>query len=264
MRQAEVFRTALGIALDREQSARARRDAQPRMLEVLAWTWDNITEPVLRRLGRTGPPPEGEPWPRVWWCPVGVVTMLPLHAAVTTMHRRCRFRDGPRHQLLHAHDPRIGPRPPRQSATPSTSVVTVPDAPDSPAAGRRGTGSRARAGIHPRRRGSPATATRAIVLRIELREHGIVHLACHGYADLRDPSASRLLLHDHPTDPLTLHTITRQNLQHAQLAYLSACSTTDTNQEQADEATHLTAAFQLAGYRNVIGTLWPINDQTAI
>jgi CHAT domain-containing protein len=97
-----------------------------------------------------------------------------------------------------------------------------------------------------------------------LRQHGIVHLACHGYANLRDPSASRLLLHDHATDPLTLHTITRLNLQHAQLAYLSACSTTDTNQEQADEATHLTAAFQLAGYRNVIGTLWPINDRTAI
>lgn len=51
MRQAEAFRTALDVALDREQSARARRDAQPRMLEVFAWRRDNITEPVLSRLG---------------------------------------------------------------------------------------------------------------------------------------------------------------------------------------------------------------------
>jgi CHAT domain-containing protein len=97
-----------------------------------------------------------------------------------------------------------------------------------------------------------------------LREHGIVHFACHGYADLNNPSASRLLLPDHTTDPLTLHAITRLKLNGAQLAYLSACSTTETNQEQADEATHLTAAFQLAGYRNVVGTLWPINDQAAL
>ncbi|MGW2543947.1 CHAT domain-containing protein [Kitasatospora sp. NPDC001574] len=26
---------------------------------------------------------------------------------------------------------------------------------------------------------------------------------------------------------------------------------------------HLTGAFLLAGYRNVIGTLWPVNDRTA-
>src|SRR5262249_26971030 len=46
---------------------------------VLRWCWDRIAEPVLARLGLTGPP-EGV-WPRLWWCPTGPLTLLPLHAA---------------------------------------------------------------------------------------------------------------------------------------------------------------------------------------
>ncbi|MGW6904849.1 CHAT domain-containing protein [Streptomyces sp. NPDC054940] len=77
---------------------------------------------------------------------------------------------------------------------------------------------------------APGVATDRDAVIEALRRHGIVHLACHGYADLLDPSASRLMLHDHVANPLTLHAITRLDLRHARLAYLSACSTTDTTQ----------------------------------
>ncbi|HEV2347138.1 MAG TPA: CHAT domain-containing protein [Actinocrinis sp.] len=80
---------------------------------------------------------------------------------------------------------------------------------------------------------------------------------------VRSAGRRRLILHDHLTRPLTLHDIIELHLESAQLAYLSACSTTDGSPLQVDESTQLTAAFQLAGYRNVIGTLWPISDQTA-
>ncbi|WP_415941853.1 CHAT domain-containing protein [Streptomyces sp. 067-1] len=265
--QADAFRTALRVTTDRQQPARARREAQQQMLAVLTWTWTNITEPVLDSLGHTGPPPEGRRWSRVWWCPVGVVTMLPLHAAgrheptaqsETVMDRVISSYTPTLRALAHARREGTG--------TESALVVAVPDAPDCPPLD----GAAQEAGIVgdfipgaavlP----APGVATDRDTVVEALRRHGIVHLACHGYADLRDPSASRLLLHDHAANPLTLHAITRLDLRHARLAYLSACSTTDTNQEQADEATHLTAAFQLAGYRSVIGTLWPINDRTAI
>jgi CHAT domain-containing protein len=91
----------------------------------------------------------------------------------------------------------------------------------------------------------------------------VAHFACHGISDWHDPGLSRLLLHDHKADPLTVRAISRLQLPGPDLAYLSACSTTDTSPRLADEALHITSAFQLAGYRNVIGTLWPVSDDAA-
>lgn len=49
------------------------------------------------------------------------------------------------------------------------------------------------------------------------------------------------------------------------LAYLSACSTTANAADSlVDEAIHLTSAFQLAGFRHVIGTLWEVADQHSV
>jgi len=45
---------------------------------------------------------------------------------------------------------------------------------------------------------------------------------------------------------------------------LSACATARTGLELADEAIQLAAGFQLAGYRHVIATLWPIGDYSAV
>lgn len=42
--------------------------------------------------------------------------------------------------------------------------------------------------------------------------------------------------------------------------YLSACSTGYRNLEHVDESLNLASAFQLAGFRHVIASLWPLND----
>jgi CHAT domain-containing protein len=44
---------------------------------------------------------------------------------------------------------------------------------------------------------------------------------------------------------------------------LSACRTAQGDAALADESIHLAAAFQLAGYRHVIGTLWNLRDTAA-
>jgi CHAT domain-containing protein len=96
-----------------------------------------------------------------------------------------------------------------------------------------------------------------------LQGRRITHFACHGLSDWDDPGFGKLVLYDHVTDPLTVETISRQQLVGAELAYLSACSTTATSLRLADESLHITSAFQLAGYRSVIGTLWPVSDHAA-
>lgn len=95
-----------------------------------------------------------------------------------------------------------------------------------------------------------------------LPAHPVAHFSCHGLADTADPAASRLILHDHESAPLTVADISALRLTGA-LAFLSACDTSATSPQLANEAVHLTGAFHLAGYQHVIGTLWPVNEHAA-
>jgi CHAT domain-containing protein len=96
-----------------------------------------------------------------------------------------------------------------------------------------------------------------------LQRRPVAHFACHGRADPDAPSESRLLLHDHRDRPLSVARLARAELPGAALAYLSACEAMVTTPELADESVHLTAACQLAGYPQVVGTLWKVDDATS-
>jgi CHAT domain-containing protein len=49
----------------------------------------------------------------------------------------------------------------------------------------------------------------------------------------------------------------------ADLAYLSACDTGVAPTRFTDQSLHFTGAFQIAGFRHVVGTLWSVHDQVA-
>jgi CHAT domain-containing protein len=104
------------------------------------------------------------------------------------------------------------------------------------------------------------------VLR-RLKTCRIFHFAGHGVENISDPLRSALLLHDWETDPLTVGDVLEVNLSEGSpfLAYLSACETGQVSKLKfRDESVHLIGAYQLAGFRHVIGTLWGVDDGDSV
>ncbi|MCX4529285.1 tetratricopeptide repeat protein [Streptomyces sp. NBC_01551] len=280
----EAFHQALADSSDSDPDA-DRAGAQQRVREILAWLWDTAVGPVLDALGYTGPPADGQEWPRLWWASGGLLSLLPLHAA-----GHHTPRDDPGHQartvldrVVSSYTPTIGALryarqhtalPPKRA---QTLIVAMPSTPGLERQGRLPAVTHEAALLQARlpqpilltepdtdtgtTGAGDHTPTKAAVFT-HLAEITIAHFACHGESHPTDPSQSRLLLHDWQQDPLTVASLTPVNLDYARLAYLSACSTALTrNPQLLDESIHLTAAFQLAGFPHVIGTLWEINDK---
>ncbi|WP_188195972.1 CHAT domain-containing protein [Nonomuraea sp. SYSU D8015] len=64
-------------------------------------------------------------------------------------------------------------------------------------------------------------------------------------------------------EPLAVADIARLNVPEGRMAFLSACGTAQGSITILDQAIHICSAFQLAGYSDVIGTLWPVADGVA-
>jgi hypothetical protein len=256
----------------------ASRTAEEQLNEVLGWLWEAIAEPVLEYLGILGPPKPGTAWPRLWWCVPGLLSFLPLHAAGrhhtrsepcprTVVDRVISSYTPTVRALIHSRRAAAAYRLPRTRATTSAgiAVVAMPHTPG--AADLLGALAEAHLveQLFPGRTdtyvGTEATYDKVTRAMSTTRW---AHFACHGAADPASPSVSRLLLHDHLQRPLTVAEVARLRLDHAELAFLSACTTARPDDRLTDEAIHLASAFQLAGYRHVIGTLWPIGDRMAI
>jgi hypothetical protein len=279
------FYQALGEANSGAATGQQRQAAQQTVAETLEWLWDAAAGPVLAELGYSQPPAAGAPWPRVWWAPGGLLGTLPVHAA--GYHRA--VAPGP-----------AGTPGPVGAPGPGATVIDLVVSSYTPTirtlayARERADGSRAESalvvampvtpGLPPLRFAAQEvsyvrqrlpfadvyiesdgavtdrTPTRDRVLDLMTRAP-IAHFACHGSNDPEDPARSQLYLHDHAEHALTVEALSALNLDHAQLAYLSACGTAlNRNPHLLDEAIHLTAAFQLTGFARVIGTLWPIDD----
>jgi len=82
----------------------------------------------------------------------------------------------------------------------------------------------------------------------------IVHLACHGVQDTKNPFESMLILGD--DERLKISRIMEQPMPNASLAFLSACETAMGDEDLPDEAIHLAASLLFAGFRGVVATMW--------
>ncbi|MFI7642312.1 CHAT domain-containing protein [Nonomuraea sp. NPDC049400] len=270
--QVDDYTTLFHMALDALRRRPSPREPTPRrpilqriLDDLLTRLWDTVAEPVLAGLGITGPPSGGAEWPRLWWCLTGPLSLLPLHAAgrhtaegtgATVLDRVVSSSTPTLRALLRARqqDADAGDTDARPL------VVALPRTPgqrDLPAAEDE---RRDYLRLLPRAGSlTGASATSAAVLD-SLARSPWVHFACHGMQDVSAPSSGHLLLHD---GALTVRDISRLRLKNAEFAFLSACDTSRGGSRLADEALSMANAMQLAGYRRVIATLWPVSDLLA-
>jgi hypothetical protein len=228
------------------------------------WLWDDIADPVLSALRLDRTPGPGEVWPRLWWCPTGPLTLLPLHAA--GYHEDSGVGRTVLDRVVSSYTPTLRAlreaRRPLAVAADSERmlIVALSDTPDRPSLDdvvrERDLLTTLFRDRHTLLDGEAATAD---AVREQLPRHRWAHFSCHGGQNLADPSQGGLLLHDRV---LTVHDISARQHQ-GEFAFLSACMTALGGLNLSDEAITLAAALHYTGYRQVIGTLWTVYDETA-
>jgi hypothetical protein len=235
--------------------------------DTLKWLWDAIAEPVLTRLGFHDTPRGVESWPRIWWCPTGPLTLLPLHAAgyhdvdqtgaPQTVVDRVVSSYTPTLRALHEA---VKERP----TAPDNGkllMVALPDTagqPPLPNVAQEREVLFNRFGVDRVTVLEGEAATRDAI-RAALALHPWAHFSCHGDQNLLDPSHGGLLVHD---GVLTIEDVATGR-HHGEFAFMSSCKTATGSVKLPDEAITLAAALHYTGFRHVIATLWSIYDDTA-
>lgn len=91
----------------------------------------------------------------------------------------------------------------------------------------------------------------------------VIHLACHGLLEDRDPLASGVVLTPSSGDDGVLQAWEIFKLKtNADMVVLSACQTGLGKEVQSEGIVGLTRAFQYSGARSIVVSLWPVKDES--
>ncbi|KAG7429491.1 hypothetical protein Forpi1262_v009459 [Fusarium oxysporum f. sp. raphani] len=277
-----VFGLTLASVEEQVQQLSAARLSSSRQAfyRCLKWLWDTIAKPCLDALGLDKPHSNisGKNYPRLWWIPTGPLCHLPLHAAgdyqsfgETVLDRVMpSYAPSAKSLVFNRQHRATVPAASRGEQSTETHALLIA------MAETRGFESLSFAAkeVDMLRALLPAlqfktmmpSSRKAEVLR-DLKSCSLFHFAGHGRVDLQEPSLSCLLLDDWEESPLTVGDLRDSKFQDNPpfLAFLSACSTGVNPADKLDnEGIHLISAFQLAGFRHVVGTLWEVVDEHCV
>ncbi|WP_327664608.1 MULTISPECIES: CHAT domain-containing protein [unclassified Streptomyces] len=240
----------------------ARQSADPdgrhqAMLNVIApRLWADLAVPVLAALT-----PHLKADRRIWWCPTGPFTALPIHAA--GQHGGSGGPGGPGgsggpallDEVVSSYTPTIGAllRSAERAVTArGRLVVAAPQTPDRPDLPEVAQESAEFLRHFPD--AVPLDPAHVDDVLTRLRDARWVHFACHA-------DAAGLAVAD---GVVSLDQLADLGLTGAEFCYLSACSTAAPDPRAYDEAIHLAALLHLQSYTHVVGTLWEVDSDRAL
>ena len=257
-RAEEFFRAVHALGMPDDYGPELDRRINQVMADTRQWLWDAIAQPVLARLKFSQVPAPGADWPRIWWCPTGMLSRLPLHAAGTDEPGGCVI-DRVVSSYTISLTALLCSETQTRAASPPILVLGgsgIPGAPELKGVQQEIEDLQAR---FPGKVSS-LDGPRATVLAAQeqIRNSSWIHIACHALPGISGQPPC-LFLHD---GRLRIERLGWAVSSSAEFAYLSACSTAEAALEATDEAHHLTAALQAAGFPHVIGTLWGAIDDT--
>ena len=244
--------------------------------DMLEWLWKAAVQPVLRELGFY--PKAVDPLPRVWWIGVGLLARAPIHAATKVAKGTAKVKMTTLQYCFPSYTSTIRAlqysrsRQRQQNINRSMLVVTMPTTPgEGPLSDVTKEADEIKRSLQNFRTVEILEQPMAECVLQALPGYSMAHFACHGISST-NPADSHLLLlkasrssagvYTEEVDKLRVKDIAALKLPAPRLAYLSACSTAEsTSSELADEVTHIVSSFHIAGFINVIGTLWPAEDE---
>ncbi|KAJ3476426.1 hypothetical protein NLI96_g11167 [Meripilus lineatus] len=250
---------------------------------ILEYLWDQVAKPVLDKIWETTdsgtkgkaradqrPPPALNERERIWWCCVGEFSFMPIHAAGIYKGEMCTSVSD---YFISSYTPTIKAllRARERSLptgckvltvaqpNPGASMIKLPSVKDElqkileivPHNNLIPLGNSEK----PDPDGKDTTVENVVS---KLPDANILHIACHGVQDKKDPLKSGFILADQKR--LTVEKILELDLPNAHTAILSACHTASNDPAIPDESINLASALLYAGFCSILGTKWPMTD----
>ncbi|KAF8552649.1 TPR-like protein [Imleria badia] len=233
---------------------------------LLSTLWNGVVKPILNALVFSTTPGDLS---RIFWCPTGPFTFLPIHAAGLYGIQHSQPGHKVSDFVVSSYVPTLSilVLSPNATAEPSGNfrLLAVCQPPSDGQSRLPGVDTELEY-IKAVIRNSPSGRTTLLessagtveeVLSL-MKEADWVHFACHGIQDAED---SGLCLADRRR--LKLRDIIALSRPHGGLAFLSACETATGDARLSDEAIHIAAGMLFSGYGGVVGTMWSISDELA-
>ncbi|MFF9644178.1 CHAT domain-containing protein [Kitasatospora aureofaciens] len=262
----EYARTLQEAVRTAQAATQAHGPAHVAITKTFTRIWETVTAPILRALEITAPADPTASAPRLWWCPTGSAAALPLHAAGHPPN--ADHHDGALDRVTSSYTPTLRALQHQRShpgigalPDPRPLIVAMPSTPDQrdlPGAQAETDDLTRRCPEHHLLAEQAATID---AVTAAMQDHAWTHFSCHGERAPHTHDGGRLLLHD---GPLTAPQIAAADVPDGALAFVSACATYSSTGDGFDECLSVGSAMQLAGYRHVIATLWPVYDTSTV